>query len=141
MTDSVTKFCVRCNQHKPLSAFKNNGSGKKLRNKCHTCESEKWRAQVKLDVFSHFGVKCACCGEQNILFLTLDHVNGVLSGYRNGKNKEQIYRDVIKDNYDPTKYQLLCMNCNFAKGQFGECPHKSGKTAVMTLAELVQKVA
>jgi hypothetical protein len=81
-------------------------------------------------------------------FLTLDHVNGGRAGYRNengrserrsGSTGTQIYRKCKRENYDPSEYQILCMNCNHAKGIYGECPHKSGKDSVMALVELLRK--
>jgi hypothetical protein len=38
------------------------------------------------------------------------------------KDIEEFYRGYPKDNF-----QLLCMNCNFAKGHRGECPHQTAK--------------
>lgn len=44
-------------------------------------------------------------------------------------NKEigkQLYYWRIKHNF-PADYQVLCMNCNGAKGKLGYCPHKPKK--------------
>jgi len=30
---------------------------------------------------------------------------------------------ILKEN-NPEKYQILCLNCNFAKFRYGVCPHK-----------------
>lgn len=37
--------------------------------------SRKWRKLVKLKCIQEYGGKCVCCGETNIGFLTLDHIN------------------------------------------------------------------
>lgn len=135
-----TKLCGICKQRLPLRSFSLGGSGKPKPN-CAKCAGDRWKAQVKLKVFSAFGYKCACCGENNPYFLTLDHKIPHTNGhpYRNGLNKEQVYSECIKDNFDPEKYQLLCMNCNFAKGIFGACPHVTGVSSAKALAEIMLK--
>jgi len=71
---------------------------------------------------------CACCGEMERDFLTIDYVNG------NG-NKERLevfgnlgggwrfYRWLIKQGF-PEGYAVLCMNCNMSKGKHGTCVHE-----------------
>ena len=34
------------------------------------------------------------------------------------------YRFLIKSGFPTDDYRLLCMNCNFAIGKFGVCPHQ-----------------
>ncbi len=85
------------------------------------------RLRAKMAVFNHYSngnPKCACCGEKQIKFLQLDHINGggtkerILHGAGTG-----VYCYLRKNNY-PKGYQILCANCNFAKGLYGQCPHK-----------------
>lgn len=84
------------------------------------------RMKAKTEVFAYYGNKCACCGETEPSFLTIDHVdnNGAKMRkkgvYRCGYS---IYSWLRRNNY-PEGFQLLCMNCNFAKGHFGFCPHQ-----------------
>jgi hypothetical protein len=33
----------------------------------------------------------------------------------------------LKQNDYPSGYRVLCMNCNFAEGKFGYCPHQQVK--------------
>lgn len=85
-------------------------------------------------VYSLYGNKCACCGEANSKFLSIDHV------YNDG-NKERrkgvkgagswYIHKRIKDYPELRgRYQLLCMNCNHGKARNGGiCPHKTGKAA------------
>ncbi len=83
------------------------------------------RAKVTRLVREAYGNRCACCGEDHPIFLTLDHVNGggridleaVGSTYR-------LYARVIREGF-PSQYQLLCWNCNFAKHALGTCPHQT----------------
>lgn len=81
----------------------------------------------KRAIFEHYGgnpPKCACCGETTLEFLTIDHVNG-----GGNKHRKEIggggnfYRWLVKNDF-PEGFQVLCMNCNWAKGKYGECPHQ-----------------
>ena len=76
-----------------------------------------------------YGGMCACCGETEPKFLSIDHINN--DGYERRKNGEQcgaaLYRWLRDQGWPKDDYQLLCMNCNFAKGHFGTCPHKDDK--------------
>lgn len=81
----------------------------------------------KFECFSHYsnGLPiCACCGEKEILFLTIDHINN--NGNKERKELKKMGRTYYvwlrKNNY-PDGLQVLCMNCNWAKGRFGLCPH------------------
>lgn len=96
--------------------------------------SKKYRAGLKSQVMLAYGgaqPKCACCGEAEPDFLTVDHVFG-------GGNKHRreisvlgwnFYKWLI-DNKFPSGFQLLCYNCNCAKGRFGECPHTRKRAEV-----------
>lgn len=69
-------------------------------------------------------VKCACCGENQEKFLSIDHINGGGTKERrdNGGGGHFLYRRLKKLSY-PAGFQLLCYNCNFSKGVWGKCPH------------------
>lgn len=92
------------------------------------------RDQKYIDlVFDYYGRKCACCGETEFLFLTLDHIhnNGAEHrreiGTKNAKRSGcglPFYRWVVQNNY-PDFLQTLCFNCNTGKHRNeGVCPHK-----------------
>ena len=71
-----------------------------------------------------YGDKCACCGETEKAFLTMDHVQD--DGYIDRKTKCQhtIFVEAIKE-HNPEKYQTLCRNCNWGRRvNGGICPHK-----------------
>lgn len=79
--------------------------------------------------YSEGDPKCACCGETEIKFLTIDHIKGGGMAERkklNNKGGYNFYRYLRKKNY-PDGYQVLCFNCNMSKGAYGECPHRSRK--------------
>lgn len=88
--------------------------------------------QFKLKVFTHYGgnpPRCNCCGEMEFDFLTIDHKNEDGAKHRRNVNQARIYKDLI-DNSFPEGYQILCINCNFARSfphNKGICPHKKVK--------------
>jgi hypothetical protein len=55
-------------------------------------------------------------------FLTIDHVSGGGRKHRDGIGCSDFNRWLRSNGYPPG-YQVLCMNCNFAKGMYGQCPH------------------
>lgn len=83
--------------------------------------------KLKQQVFAAYGgeyPKCACppCGEDDVKFLTIDHINGGGQAHRKDTHKS-VYRWLRKNNYPPG-FQLLCWNCNCARAQYnGICPH------------------
>jgi len=86
--------------------------------------------EKRLIALIHYGgnpPKCNCCGEQTLEFLSFDHINGGGTVHRKSLNKNghkgsNIYVWLIKNNY-PKEFQVLCHNCNQAKGFYGKCPH------------------
>jgi len=83
------------------------------------------RKNLKLRVLNYYSdgmMKCSCCGESNIEFLTIDHINGGGSKHRKQIGANNINRWLIKNNF-PVGYRILCMNCNFSIGVHGYCPH------------------
>lgn len=89
---------------------------------------KKYWSDLKNRVFSHYskdGVLCNCCGEKNIAFLTLDHIENDGAEHRK-KIGRGFYTTLtwIKNNDFPKGFQVLCYNCNQAKKVYGVCPHK-----------------
>lgn len=72
--------------------------------------------------------KCACpgCAETRREFLTIDHKNGDGADHRR-QIKMPIYTWLKKQGYPPG-FQVLCFNCNCAKGARGVCPHVTAPT-------------
>lgn len=76
--------------------------------------------KMRMTIIIHYGgnpPKCACCGENAIEFLTVDHINR--DGYNLRKTKlsqtsaKEYYR-IVKEGF-PEGIQILCMNCNWAR--------------------------
>lgn len=70
------------------------------------------------------GAVCACCGETRYYFLTLDHKDGGGNAERRifGKGNGVYARLYTSGFPDKDKYQVLCYNCNGAKGAGPVCP-------------------
>jgi len=74
-------------------------------------------AQLRDEVFSHYGCECVACGETEPLFLTLDHIENDGKEWRKVHNTGvSLYRWIKKHQY-PAIFQTLCMNCNFGKAR------------------------
>lgn len=102
----------------------------------------KYGQRLKLKVFLRYSpeLKCACCGESKFEFLTLDHIEGRKAwGHGRELRSNRLYLWIVRNNY-PKGFQVLCYNCNCAKGLYGECPHKSGKTILSELAYLHPRI-
>lgn len=72
-------------------------------------------------VLGHYGGTCACCGESQYEFLTLEHING--GGRKHRQAVGSVYREIVRLGF-PEGYAVLCWNCNSAKGLYGFCPHE-----------------
>lgn len=85
------------------------------------------RDKLRSDVLYAYGGKCACCGEQTRQFLSIDHINGGGRTHRkqiNALTAQAFYTWLRKNKYPPG-FQVLCHNCNCAKGYYGVCPHEN----------------
>lgn len=90
----------------------------------------KYRRNQRLGVLIAYAgspPKCECCGETILEFLAIDHVNGNGSRHRStissSRSSTRLYTWLRKNKY-PEGFQVLCHNCNSAKGFYGICPHK-----------------
>ncbi len=104
--------------------------------KCGPCRDiyrqyhKAYREKLMDQIFEHYGRSCACCGEANQGFLTVDHANGGGSEDRRSLNingsGHNWYAKLRMNGFpnDPP-LQTMCFNCNFAKWRFGICPHKA----------------
>lgn len=150
-----TKKCPACDRTLPSDAFNKNRSSKTgLQVECKKCQAarhrlhyanntetyrvrhqtEKWKAQSResarrcwkrdrLDAIAHYGNKCACCGEATLEFLTIDHIKGGGNQHRR-EIGTHLCRWLKRNNW-PSGFQVLCANCNCAKGFYGTCPHQT----------------
>lgn len=89
-----------------------------------------YHKRIREQAIKAYDGKCACCGESDMRFLTIDHINGGGNKHRrllrNGHHGGQtIYRFLINGGF-PTGFQVLCYNCNCGKQyNSGICPHNN----------------
>jgi hypothetical protein len=96
-------------------------------------------AEIRKKVLNHYSkgtMKCACCGEGILDFLTIDHVNmdGAehrrrIIGNQTRKGRasgNRLYAWLVHNNFPKdVKLQVLCANCNTGSYKHaGVCPHK-----------------
>lgn len=84
---------------------------------------KQYQINRRIQVFDHYGHRCVCCGETTPAFLEIDHINGSGNKHRREVGCANMYVWLIKHNY-PKGFQVLCSNCNKAKGVYGVCPHQ-----------------
>lgn len=93
-----------------------------------------YREKQKKIVLAHYSgdpPRCACPNcyyhthDCPIEFLTIDHINGGGREHRKftGGFGVGFYLWLIHNGF-PEGYQVLCYNCNCAKGHHGVCPHE-----------------
>ena len=84
--------------------------------------SRRYRKNLKQEIMNAYGGKCECCDEDRIEFLTIEHIHG--DGKQHRESVNSVYLDLKKRGFPRDGYTCLCINCNFAKGQYGYCPHE-----------------
>lgn len=158
------RFCISCREQKALLAQTKANIAKKaneqsliasgicLRCKKDACKPFRYcldcrdyqnarivaqNRRIKIETFNAYGgCLCSCCGENNLAFLTLDHVDNNGADHRRelfGKTNvggSPFYRKLRKQGY-PSGFRVLCFNCNVARGFFGECPHVTQMKALL----------
>lgn len=92
----------------------------------HNAYMREHGARIRVEVIEHYGGKCACCGETEFDFLTIDHPNMDGNDERRSLNVHGgrgYYQWLRKEGF-PTHVRLLCYNCNLgARHHGGVCPH------------------
>jgi len=79
-----------------------------------------------IGVYSNNTFICACCGEDIMSILTIDHIDNNGAEHRRELEKQgiDIYKWLKLNNYPKDNYQVLCYNCNIGKYRNdGVCPH------------------
>lgn len=80
--------------------------------------------KVRKEVIDHYGGQCACCGETEFNFLTIDHIGNWGGEHRKqGYSGRNLYYWIRRNKY-PDTLRVLCYNCNCSSGFYGSCPHK-----------------
>jgi hypothetical protein len=89
----------------------------------------RYRARLRAAVFEAYGNACVCCGESTPEFFTIDHINGDGAAHRRSLGSGGYFYVWLKrQGFPQDNFQLLCFNCNCAKGLYGQCPHQQHST-------------
>ena len=143
----TTKICRKCGLEKLVNKFRirRGPHGLFADNKCMACRGRMEFSALRLEMLEALGWKCACCGEDHPQLLTLEHIGGGTHYYgrkygkadhRKQSNTYVEVRAAKRDGWDRSKWELLCMSCNHAKGHYGQCPHRTGVTREQVIESL-----
>lgn len=105
-------LCTGCGKSQPVE-------GKK---QCRGCRDKNNSAarQMKINALNHYGDRCQLCGERQIEFLSIDHVDNNGSKHRKElgiKIEGKTFYGWLKKQGYPVGFQVLCHNCNLAKAK------------------------
>jgi len=67
-----------------------------------------------IDYYSNGEMKCKECGENNIEFLEIDHIDGGGNKHKKEEKYTNLYHYLKRNNF-PDGYQILCSSCNSKK--------------------------
>ena len=125
------RTCSSCKLNQSIESYpqRTDQIGKR-RGVCRGCFNKKTKIiwwKLKTRILDYYGHICKCCGEDDDIFLTIDHINndGFKDKYPGGSKKtgKNLYMVIEKLGY-PDKFQVLCHNCNFGKKVSKVCPHQ-----------------
>lgn len=102
-------------------------------NKSHVAQIQRNRLAVyKQAVVDAYGGSCECCGETEVIFLTVEHVRKDGQTHRNVQGN--FYRHLMRSGFPKDQgLSILCMNCNWAQRNGAICPHKKAVFQVIGL--------
>lgn len=82
---------------------------------------------IREEVFAAYGgFVCACCGEREEIFLTIDHIDGCGGPQRREQGLGSRFYGWLRKNGFPPGYRVLCFNCNLGRAKNGGvCPHET----------------
>jgi hypothetical protein len=135
-------LCYNCNLGKRIcnNVCPHQGGRRKIEGGSrHYQTTAVWQLRNKTLVMEHYGKsKCACCGESEFEFLTIDHAYGGGRAHLRAI-RVSLYPWLIKNNF-PEGFRVLCSNCNRGVATFpgprgtplapNICPHQRHQTSV-----------
>ena len=90
-------------------------------------QSRQARYEIRLAALVYYSTgdipECTCCGETEVKFLGIDHIDGGGTKHRQATKSKYMMHWLKTQGY-PDGFQTLCHNCNMAKGFYGVCQHK-----------------
>ncbi len=135
--DKHGSWCKNCYAKHPLSEKQREGKNAvaherylRLRDEIirYNCDRNQQLKALLVAHYSNGANKCVCCGESEVRFLTVDHINGNGSEHRKSSKcgtGSTFYRWLIREGM-PEGFQVLCYNCNSARAWHKKCPHQAG---------------
>lgn len=113
------KYCVACLEH-------------------HRANTKEYKRRLKIECFNAYGgCFCQCCGETELDFLALDHINNDgaehrkrIFGRSNAGGGHSMHQH-LKNQGFPPGFQVYCHNCNWSKQISGTCVHQTSATTVL----------
>ena len=123
--ETLSKQCAACRSDNAKFAAKRRAAMTDEAKKQHSIERGIYARGFRLKILEKYGNVCICCGETEIKFLQVDHVNNDGHDHRKeiGVTAEALYRWAEAKGFPPT-LQVLCANCHAAKSFHGTCPHE-----------------
>ena len=107
---------------------------------CNACHCRIWQQEnkdkvkarnnrsyykIKRELLAAYGGKCACCGETEPVFLSLEHKNGGGVAHRKRLGGgHAIWWELKRLNWPQEEYTILCHNCQRGTMRPEGCPHK-----------------
>lgn len=120
---TLSGLCAECKECKNERVKKYNKAHPEQRKAVAAKANRKQYANRRQLVLDAYGRECRCCGVQEEIFLTIDHMSNDGAAHRAEiGGTAPFYGWLIKNNY-PEGFQTLCWNCNWAKHR-GGCPHQ-----------------
>lgn len=86
---------------------------------------------LRVECLTHYGngvLACVCCGESELVFLTIDHEKGLQGEKRRKGYSLWVW---LKTHNFPKGFRTMCWNCNSGRSlNGGICPHEIDRTKV-----------
>ncbi len=148
-SDGLRPYCKLCCQtdnkrgyanHKDARLQQQRGYVKKNRAKVNQKNTE-WRKRVRLETLRHYSGGepfCQICGERNLTFLTIDHIDGKGSEHRRKITRGGYATYIwLRQHKFPEGYRVLCFNCNYGEYRGDSQSTKGGILSGPEIARLV----
>jgi hypothetical protein len=114
---------------------------------CRSCVCKERNARherVRVEVLEHYcggELKCQCpgCTERHHEFLGIEHSGGGGAEHRRQAHSTNLYswlkRHKYPEDYNGSRIQVMCFNCNLSRGFRGYCPHEREEGQLLHLVE------
>jgi hypothetical protein len=122
--------CVDCGKEHAIQINKEYNRRSTINRRLDRDKDNKRRREynfkVKMEVLTYYCAGepfCWCCGEKNIEFLTIHHINNDGAKQKKEESGLKSFQRARRDGF-PDDLGILCYNCNSSRGAIGYCPHQ-----------------